>query len=100
MSESKSTNKKQLIRDLSKRTLLSQKEGCYVLNELLEIILEKIKSGEEVNIVGFGKFYPYEHKPRPVRNPKTLEEMILEPYVSIKFKPCLSVKKELKKPEE
>lgn len=89
-------NKKELAKKLSKRTLLTQKESGQVVEDLFEIILESLVDGEDVSIVGFGKFYLYEHSPRPVRNPKTQEEMILKPYKSMKFKSSNVVKKLLK----
>jgi nucleoid DNA-binding protein len=46
--------------------------------------------------VGFGKFYLYEHAERPVRNPKTQEEMTLKSYKSLRFKQSNVVKKLLK----
>jgi DNA-binding protein HU-beta len=89
-------NKKKLARELSKRTLLTQKEAGQVVDELFKLIVDELKGGEDVSIVGFGKFYLYEHSPRPVRNPKTQEEMTLEPYKSLKFKSSNVVKKLLK----
>nr|BDD46176.1 hypothetical protein 13 [bacterium] len=89
-------NKKALSKELSKRTLITQKESIQVVNELFDIILEEITDGGEVSIVGFGKFYGYEHSPRPVRNPKTQEQMMLKPYKSLRFKTSNVVKKLLK----
>lgn len=90
------TNKKELARKLSKRTVLNQKEASLVIEELFQIILEEVKNEEEVSITGFGKFYFYEHQPRPVRNPKTQEEMVLQKYKSLRFKSSEIIKKILK----
>jgi nucleoid DNA-binding protein len=76
---------------------MTQKESAQVVNELFDIILEQIADGEEVSIVGFGRFYAYEHAPRPVRNPKTQEQMTLTPYKSLRFKTSNVAKKLLKK---
>lgn len=89
-------NKKDVARELARRTLLTSKESEQVVNELFEIIYEKLEEDGEVTIVGFGKFFLYEHKPRPVRNPKTQKEMILESYKSIRFKSSNILKKLLK----
>lgn len=89
-------NKKTLSRKLAKRTLLTQKESGQVIDTLLDIMLEELRDGEEVSLVGFGKFYLYEHAARPVRNPKTQEEMILKPYRSLRFKQSNVIKKLLK----
>jgi nucleoid DNA-binding protein len=89
-------NKKALAKELSKRTLMTQKEATQVVSELFDIILEEIGEGEDVSIVGFGKFYSYEHSPRPVRNPKTQEPMILKRHNSLRFKTSNVAKKLLK----
>ncbi len=89
-------NKKTLAKELSRRTLMTQKEAIQIVNELFEIILEEIKDGDEVSVVGFGKFYAYEHAERPVRNPKTQESILLNPYRSLRFKTSNVVKKLLK----
>lgn len=89
-------NKKALAKDLAKRTLLTQKESAQVVDELFDLIVEGLCDGEEISIVGFGKFYLYEHKPRPVRNPKTQEEMMLKKYKSLRFKTSNVLKKLLK----
>lgn len=89
-------NKKELARRLAKRTFLNQKESDMVVEELFDLILDELKAGEEISLVGFGKFYLYEHAPRPVRNPKTQEEMTLKSYKSLRFKASNVVKKLLK----
>jgi len=89
-------NKKDLAKKISKKTLLSSKESLQVVEALFESILEELELGEDVSIVGFGKFYLYQHSPRPVRNPKTQEEMILKPYKSLKFKCSDKIKRYLK----
>lgn len=89
-------NKKTLAKKLAQRTLLTQKESTQVVEELFDLIVHSLTDGEEVSVVGFGKFYLYEHKPRPVRNPKTQEEMILKSYKSLRFKSSNVLKKLLK----
>ncbi len=91
--------RRQLAKQLSKRTLLNIKESDQVIEELFDLISEKIVEEKEIIITGFGKFYAYQHSPRPVRNPKTKEEMMLKPYYSLKFKPSDVVKKLLKTKE-
>jgi|TARA_Y100000034_G_scaffold135742_1_gene208885 nucleoid DNA-binding protein len=90
-------NKRELAKRVAQKTLLSQKEALQVVEELFSSILESLEEDEEVSIVGFGKFYLYTHSSRPVRNPKTQEEMMLEPYKSVKFKSSDKVKKHFKK---
>ena len=89
-------NKKDLAKKVASKTLLSQKEALQVIDALVDSILESLEEGEEVSIVGFGKYYLYTHAPRPVRNPKTQEEMTLKAYKSVKFKISDKVKKYFK----
>jgi DNA-binding protein HU-beta len=90
------SNKRTLVKKLAKNTLLTQKECDQVLTKLFEIIEEEVLETGEVKIVGFGKFFLYEHTPRPVRNPLTKEEMILKKFNSIKFKPSALMKQRVK----
>jgi len=90
------TNKKEISKMLSRRTLLSQRESLQVVEEVFSIIKEEIINGNDVSIVGFGKFYIYQHASRPVRNPKTQESMLLEPYSCLRFKVSNLIKNNLK----
>ena len=96
--ESMSTmiNKKELARKLSKKTLLSIRESAQVIEQLFEAIAQELSDGGEVSIVNFGKFTLYKQKPRPVRNPKTMQEMTLDEFLSVKFKPSIYIKNKVK----
>lgn len=89
-------NKKALAKRISYKTLLTQKESIQVVDILFDLILEELKRDGEVSIVNFGKFYLYKQKPRPVRNPKTKEEMVLDEFKTLKFKPSIYIKNILK----
>ncbi len=89
-------NKKDLARKISSKTLLSQKESLQVLDAIIDSVIEALEEGDEVSLVGFGKFYLYQHAPRPVRNPKTQEEMKLKNFKSLKFKSSDKIKKYFK----
>jgi len=95
-SENFMINKKELAKRISSRTLLTQKESLDILEVALEEVVSSLEEGNEVSLVGFGKFYLYEHSPRPVRNPKTQEEMMLKSYKSVKFKVSEKIKKHFK----
>ncbi|MDB2481795.1 HU family DNA-binding protein [bacterium] len=90
------SNKKDLIKKMSNRTLYTQAECKILFEALFDIISEEVISGEDVSIVNFGKFFVFTQKPRPVRNPKTGEEMILAPDKVVKFKLSQTIKKKLK----
>jgi nucleoid DNA-binding protein len=89
-------NKRDLARKISEKTLLSIKESSQVIEVLFDSIAEELSSGNEVSIVSFGKFTLYKQKPRPVRNPKTMQEMTLDEFYSVKFKPSTYIKDKVK----
>jgi len=90
-------NKKELIKELSSRTIFTQQEIRLVIDELKNLLRDKFLEKEDVLISGLGKFEVVEQKPRPVRNPKTKEEMMLKPYPQIKFRVSTNIKNLLKK---
>jgi len=90
------TNKAMLARKLASKTLLSIKESSQIIDSLFESIAEELSEGNEISIVNFGKFTLYKQKPRPVRNPRTHEEMILDEFFSVKFKPSIYIKNKVK----
>ena len=62
---------------------------------VLGSIVEGIKSGEKVQIIGFGTFEVKHRAERKGRNPKTREEITIPASKSVGFKPSASLKKEL-----
>ena len=90
-------NKKQLIKEMAKRTMFSQAEIKILIEEFKEVLTEKFLEGEDILISGLGKFEITEQKPRPVRNLKTKEEMMLKPYPQVKFRVSTNIKNLLKK---
>lgn len=89
-------NKLELIRELARKSFLNGSESKVVVNTIIKIISETLKSGEGVNMTGLGNFYLYEHKSRPVRNPKTNKPMMLSEFKSIKFKTSHALKQSIK----
>lgn len=89
-------NKKDLAKRVSAKTLLSQKEALQVIDAFIDSVVESLEEEGEVSLVGFGKYYLYTHSPRPVRNPKTQEEMVLKSYKSVKFRVSDKIKKHFK----
>ena len=89
-------SKSDISKRLTKTNLLTIKESTKIVDEIFDMIKESVENDIDVSIVGFGKFFLYEHNPRPVRNPKTLEPMTLVPYKSLKFKPSEKLKRILK----
>lgn len=90
-------NKNKLAKLLSKRTNLTGQESKVIVNELFNIVIETLESGESVNVPKLGRFYLYHHTPRPVRNPKTNMPMMLPEFKSVKFKTSSGLNNKIKK---
>ncbi len=69
---------------------LSNKEASKLVDLILGFIKEGLKSGQRVQITGFGTFAVRGKKGRKGRNPQTGEEMNILPRKSVVFKPSKS----------
>jgi DNA-binding protein HU-beta len=68
-------NKTELLERIAEETDLPKSEAQKYLDAFEEVVTSMLKSGEEVQITGFGKFYVQERKAREGRNPQTGEKM-------------------------
>jgi integration host factor subunit alpha len=57
-----------------------------IIESLLEIIKQRLESGEDVLISGFGKFCVKEKKARRGRNPATGSDLVLRARQIVTFK--------------
>ena len=64
----------------------TRKNAAKIVNKLLEHIKERLESGDEVLISGFGKFCIKEKGQRRGRNPATGEDLILDARRVVTFK--------------
>jgi integration host factor subunit beta len=88
-------NKSELIKQMSGRLdQLSSRDVGLAVHTLLEIMSDRLASGERIELRGFGTFSNHFRKPRTVRNPKTGEVGIHKPG---KFVPHFKPGKELRK---
>lgn len=70
-------NKTQLINIISKQSNLSKIQVKSTLETILSAIVESLKKGESVQIVGFGTFKVNLRSSRTGRNPQTGKEIII-----------------------
>ena len=68
-------NKAELINAAAEKCGLSKKDTEAAVVAALETITEALKTGEKVQVVGFGAFEVKERAERIGRNPKTKEEI-------------------------
>ena len=85
-------NKAELISVVAEKTAVSRKDVDKVVNGVLDTIMEALKNGEKVSLVGFGAF---EAKDRPARkghNPMTGEVISIAASKAPAFKAGKSLK--------
>ena len=70
-------NKNELVKEIAKQTSVTYKEANSTLNVISELIKSALKKGEDVKIMGFGKFEVKERATRVTYNPKTKRKMVI-----------------------
>lgn len=93
-------NKKELTLNLSRRIGFPPQYCEFLLGNVLDIISEALEGEERVCIHDFGSFIPWMQTTRPVRNPRTGEEMALTPRLSVKFHPGKKLQLQLNKKKD
>ena len=93
-------NKRELIYSIAEKTGYTQSAVRNVLNTFINTVFEEVKSENKVSIGGLGVFSPMFQKPRPVRNPQTMEPLMLAPRSTVKFRAADDLVRKLNKEEE
>lgn len=68
-------NKTELINAVAEKTGLSKKDSDKAVNAVVDSIIEAMKAGEKVTIIGFGAFEAKERAARVGRNPASGAEI-------------------------
>jgi DNA-binding protein HU-beta len=85
-------NKEELVKEISKKTKLSQKDVAEVLGATLDAITKTVSKGKKVTLVGFGSFEARKRAARVGRNPQTGKEL----KIAAKTVPAFSAGKKFK----
>lgn len=89
-------NRRELVQSLVEETGLPKNVVRAVVNALPTVVAKGIlREGESISMKGFGSFVPWQQSERLARNPKTGEEVMITPRVSVKFKAGSDLLKEL-----
>ena len=64
-------NKEELVKEISKKSKVSQKAVANILAATLDTIEKTVKKGNKVTLVGFGTFEARKRAARTGRNPQT-----------------------------
>lgn len=70
-------NKSELIKELSKKCSLTQKDCNNCLNALMGLVKSTLKNGDDINLVGFGKFDVKNKNARTTYNPITKSKITI-----------------------
>lgn len=90
-------NKAELIDAISEKVGVPKKETESIIDSMLNIIVDKLKAGQEVTLTGFGAFSARTRKGRVGVNPRNPSEKIDIPSVVVpKFKAGKNLKEALK----
>ncbi len=78
-------NKTEFISAIAEKAELSKKDAEKALKAFTDVV-EELKKGEKIQLVGFGTFEVSERAAREGRNPQTGETMKIEACKAPKFK--------------
>jgi DNA-binding protein HU-beta len=68
-------NKTDLINAVTEKSEISKKDATKAVDAVFESIMDSLKQGEKVQLIGFGNFEVRERSARKGRNPQTGEEI-------------------------
>ena len=85
-------NKQELIVAISEKGDMTKRAATAFLDALAEIVTEQVKSGNEVNLTGLGKFHGAVRSARVSRNPKNGGEILIPEKMVAKFKLSATLK--------
>lgn len=70
-------NKSELVAMMAEKANLSKKDAEKALNAFVESVQETVKTGDQISLVGFGKFELRKRKSREGKNPRTGEKLTM-----------------------
>ena len=82
--------KKDIVKNISSKALISLESSSLVLEAFLSFI--KQNKEHKIKISKFGTYYLHKSTPRIGRNPKTKEEYEIQPFKKLSFKASNKVK--------
>src|SRR5690606_1920566 len=80
-------NKADLVAQVAERADISKKDAAKAVDAVFDSISESLKSGDKVQLVGFGNFEVRERSARKGRNPQTGQEIDIPASKVPAFKP-------------
>lgn len=94
-------NKSELVQALASKTDMTKADAQRAIDALFNtkdgIVTKTLRSGDRVQITGFGTFETRQRKARTGRNPRTGKEIKIGPTTSPSFRPGKALKDAVKK---
>lgn len=90
---SKQVNRKELVDRIADCSALTKRDTDKFLDSFVQVVTESLKQGEELNIMGFGKFLVRERAERAGVNPRTKEPMVIAATKTPAFKVASTLKR-------
>lgn len=88
-------NKTELVAAMAEKAELSKKDSEKALKAFIDVVTEELKSGEKIQLVGFGTFEAAERPERQGINPATKEKITIPAAKVPKFKAGAALKNAL-----
>lgn len=79
-------NKSELVKAISEKSDLTAKNAEKFLDSFVEIIIDTVKKGEEVNLISFGSFFVTDREERTGRNFRTGALIQIPASKAVRFK--------------
>ena len=79
-------NKSELVAAMAAKSELSKKDAEKALKAFTEVVSEKLKKGEKIQLVGFGTFETTKRAARKGKNPQTGKAIKIVACTAPKFK--------------
>lgn len=85
-------NKAELVSKIAEKCECSKKDSEKFINKFVDVVTESLKSGEKVQLIGFGVFEVHQRKARTGRDPRTGKEIRIAASKAPVFKAGKSLK--------
>ena len=90
-------NKTEFVAAIAEEAGISKTDAAKAVKAFTDVVVEEMKKGEKIQLVGFGNFEVSERPAREGRNPRTGETMTIAASKTPKFKPGKALKDEINK---
>lgn len=88
-------NKGELVESVAQRSGLDKRQAEGALNAFVDAVMDAVKAGDRVAILGFGSFTPRSRSARTGRNPQTGAPVKIAASKSVGFSPGTAFKTSL-----